>query len=64
MIKDTQILNKAKSGDRVIIRDYINGWIIADDTVENLLDKGKYNQDYEVYEIGVENGHLLLEICE
>lgn len=64
MIKYTQILNKVNTGDRVIIRDYINGWIVADDTVENLLDIKKYYQDSDVYKIGVENGCLLLEICE
>lgn len=64
MLKYTQILNKVKSGDRVIIRDYINSWIVADDTVENLLDISKYNQDSDIYRVGVENGCLLLEICE
>lgn len=64
MLRDTQILNKVNSGDRVIIRDYVQGWIVADDTAENLLDRSKYNQGFEVYKIGMENGNLLLEICE
>ena len=39
MLKDTQILKNVNSDDRVIIKDYINGWIVADDTAKNLLDK-------------------------
>ena len=62
MLKDTQILKNVNSDDRVIIKDYINGWIVADDTAKNLLDKDMYNQNYDVYKIGVESGFLLLEI--
>ena len=62
MLKDTQILKNVNSDDRVIIKDYINGWIVADDTAKNLLDKDMYNQNYDVYKIGVDRGCLLLEI--
>lgn len=62
MLKDTQILKSVNSNDRVIIKDNINGWIVADDTAKNLLDKNLYNQNYDVYKIGVERGCLLLEI--
>jgi hypothetical protein len=62
MLKDTQILKSVNSNNRVIIKDYINGWIVADDTAENLLNENIYNQNYDVYKIGVERGCLLLEI--
>ncbi len=62
MFKDTQILKSVNSNNRVIIKDYINGWIVADDTAENLLNENIYNQNYDVYKIGVERGCLLLEI--
>lgn len=62
MLKDTQILKSVNSNDRVIIKDYINGWFVADDTAKNLLDKNLYYQNYDVYKIGVERGCLLLEI--
>jgi len=29
MLKDTQILKNVNSDDRVIIKDYINGWIVG-----------------------------------
>ena len=64
MIKDIQILMKVKSSDRVIIRHYINGCIIANDTVGNLLDRSKYKLGYNVYKIGVECDCLYLEVCE
>ena len=48
MLKDTQILKSVNSNNRVIIKDYINGWIVADDTAENLLNenirKGRYKR--------------------
>ena len=57
------ILNKVPCGDRVIIRDYLNEWIVADDIVENLLDKSQYNTDDEVYKISFDNRYLCLWIC-
>ena len=49
MLKDTQILKNVNSDDRVIIKDYINGWIVADDTAKNLLDKDMYNVSVKPY---------------
>lgn len=63
-MKERDILSKVSSGDRVIVRDYINDWIVADDIVENLLNKSQYNTDYEVYKISIDDGYLCLWICE
>ena len=63
-MKERDILSKVSSGDRVIVRDYINGWIVADDIVKNLLNKSQYNTDYEVYKISIDDGCLCLWICE
>lgn len=62
MSEYVQLLNKVKSEDRVIVRSCVDGLIVADDVAENLLDKSKYYQDNDVFTIGVENGHLLLEV--
>lgn len=57
-----QIIQKVKSGDTMVIKNYIEGWEEARDTAENLLNRSKYNMQCDVYSINVENGLLTLGV--
>lgn len=64
-MKAYEFLEKLYSKDRVIIRDFMENSIIADDIVKNLLDNSKYEQNlltFEVCCIGIEDGAFLIVV--